>query len=48
MRRFLVALFVVAVIALGFVSWVVFGPGPLAFAGGSPVALQDYKGPDPT
>ena len=36
-----------AVVAAGAV-WYVRGPGPLAFAGGSTVALPDYKGADPT
>ena len=48
MKRFLIALLVIAVIVLGAAGWIVLGPGPLDFAGGTPVALQDYKGPDPT
>ena len=48
MRSVLVALLVVAVIVLGAVAWIVLGPGPLNFAAGNRVALQDYKGPDPT
>jgi len=48
MRRFLIGLLVVSILGLAAVSWIVLGPGPLDFAGGSPVALTDYKGPDPT
>ena len=48
MRRFLVVLLVVALFVLGAIAWIVLGPGPLNFAGGSRIALQDYKGPDPT
>ena len=36
-----------AVVSAGAV-WYVRGPGPLAFAGGSTVALPDYKGANPT
>ena len=32
------------VIALGFAVWALLGRDPMAFAGGSTVALQDYKG----
>src|SRR6266702_225016 len=48
MRRILVALLVVVLIVLGAVAWIALGPGPLDFAGGSRVALPEYKGPDPT
>ncbi|HKB95410.1 MAG TPA: cytochrome C, partial [Rhizomicrobium sp.] len=48
MRRLLVVLLIVALFVLGAVAWMVLGPGPLNFAGGSRIALQDYKGPDPT
>lgn len=48
MRRFLVVLLVIALIALGLVGWVALGPGPLDFAGGSPVVLARYTGPDPS
>jgi mono/diheme cytochrome c family protein len=48
MRRFLVVLLIVALFVLGAIAWIVLGPGPLNFAGGSRIALQDYKGPDPT
>jgi mono/diheme cytochrome c family protein len=48
MRRLLIALLIVAIVVLGVVGWIVLGPGPLDFAGGSRVALADYKGADPT
>jgi mono/diheme cytochrome c family protein len=38
----------IALIALGAFGWRVFNPGPLAFAGGSTVALSDYHAADPT
>lgn len=34
--------------ALGMYSWRTFVPGPMAFAGGSTVALADYHAADPT
>jgi mono/diheme cytochrome c family protein len=37
----------VAVVVLGVIGWIVFGPGPLSFAGGSTVALADYKAAAP-
>src|SRR5262245_51810526 len=37
-----------AVIAAGFLAWVVLAPGPLAFAGGQTVALADYEEASPT
>jgi mono/diheme cytochrome c family protein len=49
MRR--IAIIVVAaivIVAVGVVAWLIFGPGPLAFAGGSTVALADYHEADPT
>src|ERR1700722_17584045 len=48
MRRVLLALLIVGLAVLGYVGWIVLGPGPLDFAGGSRVARSDYKGPDPT
>jgi mono/diheme cytochrome c family protein len=48
MRLVGIAAAVVVVIALGFAAWLVLIPGPMAFASGTPVALSDYKGPDPT
>ena len=47
-RILLAAAALVAVAALGFVSWNVFGPGPTDFAGRDRVALSDYKLADPT
>jgi mono/diheme cytochrome c family protein len=38
---------VAAILLIGFL-WIVLGPGPTDFAGGSRVALADYKGADPT
>jgi mono/diheme cytochrome c family protein len=46
-RRLLSGIVVVAVIAAGVVWWLR-GPGPMHFAGGSTVALADYRGEDPT
>ncbi len=34
----------VVVVALGFAGWLFLGRDPMAFAGGSTVALEDYKG----
>ena len=48
MRRVLIALIVVGLVALGAVGWIVLGPGPLDFAGGGRVPLADFKGADPT
>ncbi len=39
---------VVAVIVLIGALWIVLGPGPTDFAGGSRVALADYRGSNPT
>ena len=36
------------VIALGFAGWTLLGRDPMSFAGGSTVALEDYKGGDIT
>jgi hypothetical protein len=47
-RILLAAAALVAVAALGFVGWNVFGPGPTDFAGRDRVALSDYKLADPT
>jgi mono/diheme cytochrome c family protein len=47
-RRVRLAVLVLVIAALGAVGWIVFGPGPLSFAGGTTVALDDYKGPSPT
>jgi mono/diheme cytochrome c family protein len=39
---------VVLLIVAGFFAWKIFNPGPMAFAGGSTVALADYHAADPT
>lgn len=38
----------IVVIALGFAGWLFLGRNPMSFAGGSTVALADYKGGDVT
>ena len=38
----------IVVIALGFAGWLFLGRDPMSFAGGSTVALDDYKGGDVT
>jgi len=48
MKHLRLALLAVAALALVVIGWIVLGPGPLSFAGGSRVALSDYKGADPT
>ena len=47
-RIALAAAALIAVAALGFVGWIVFGPGPTNFAGRDRVALSDFKLADPT
>jgi mono/diheme cytochrome c family protein len=42
------AVALVAVTALGFAGWLFLGRDPMSFAGGSRVALEDYKGGDIT
>jgi mono/diheme cytochrome c family protein len=42
------AALIVAVVLLAGVGWIVLGPGPLSFAGGTTVSLADYKEADPT
>src|ERR1700683_1983105 len=39
---------IVVLIALAVLGWRIFNPGPMAFAGGSTVALADYHEADPT
>ena len=49
MRR--IAVIVIAAITIGIIgifAWRTFNPGPLAFAGGSTVALADYRETNPT
>jgi len=47
MRWVWLTVLILAIVGLGAVGWIVFGPGPLSFAGGSTVALGDYKGAAP-
>jgi len=48
-RRFvLVSIATVAVIGVSLLAWMVFQPGPYAFAAGHPVDLASYAGPSPT
>ncbi len=47
MRRSRIVI-VLVLIAAGVFAWRQFNPGPLAFAGGSTVALADYKDANPT
>jgi mono/diheme cytochrome c family protein len=47
MRRIWIVILLILIVA-GFIAWRQFNPGPLAFAGGSTVALSDYKDADPT
>ncbi len=47
-RVLIAAAALVVVAALGFVGWIVLGPGPTDFAGRDQVALSDYKLADPT
>jgi mono/diheme cytochrome c family protein len=47
-RGTIFAIVLVGVVALAIVAWKTFGPGPMAFAGGSTVALADYHAADPT
>jgi mono/diheme cytochrome c family protein len=47
MRRTLIVI-VIVLIGLGALAWRIFNPGPMAFAGGSTVALSDYHAADPT
>lgn len=46
--RIVLAILIIAAVAAGAVAWYLRGPGPLAFAGGEPVRLADYKGANPT
>jgi mono/diheme cytochrome c family protein len=48
MKRLLLILVALAVVAAAVAGWIVLGPGPLAFAGGNSVSLTDYKAADPT
>ena len=48
MRRAAVLVGAAIIIAIGVFAWRTFNPGPLAFAGGSTVALADYHEANPT
>ncbi|HVM82325.1 MAG TPA: cytochrome c [Candidatus Binatia bacterium] len=43
-----IAVLVVVIVVLAGVGWIVFGPGPLDFAGGTTVPLESYKDGTPT
>jgi len=47
-RRILFSVVAIAIVAGLIAVWVIRGPGPLAFAGGSRVALADYHSANPT
>ncbi len=47
-RVLIVAVVVVVLGVAGWGLWLITGPGPMDFAGGSRVALADYHGADPT
>jgi len=46
-RGIILAIIALLIVATVF-AWKLFGPGPMAFAGGSTVALADYRGANPT
>ena len=46
-RRIVAGVAAIVVVALAVLLWILRGPGPMAFAGGSKVALADYKGANP-
>src|SRR6516165_8814804 len=48
MRRAAILVLAAIIIAIGVLAWRSFTRGPLAFAGGSTVALADYHEPNPT
>jgi mono/diheme cytochrome c family protein len=50
MRKIILALVAATIVVVigGAVLWHVLVPGPMAFAGGTPVPLADYHGTDPT
>ena len=47
-RIALIAIAAVVIVAVAAMAWIVFGPGPMDFAGGHRVELAAYKGPPPT
>jgi mono/diheme cytochrome c family protein len=46
--RILLSVVAIVVVALVVAVWLIRGPGPLDFAGGTKVALADYRGANPT
>lgn len=44
----LITLAALALPLLAGLAWLLMGPGPMAFAGGKPVTLASYSGPNPT
>ena len=46
-RGTILVIFILLIVAAVF-AWKIFNPGPMAFAGGSTVALADYRAADPT
>ncbi|RUP00702.1 cytochrome c [Hyphomicrobium sp.] len=48
MKRFHWGLLALAIVACVVAAWIIYVPGPTAFASGSTVALGDYKGTNPT
>jgi mono/diheme cytochrome c family protein len=47
-RRILLSVIAIVVAALAIGVWIIRGPGPMAFAEGTKVALADYRGANPT
>jgi hypothetical protein len=47
-RNVIVVIAAIVILAIGVFVWRIFSPGPLAFAGGSTVALTDYREANPT
>ena len=47
-RRILLSVIAIVVAALAIGVWIIRGPGPMAFAEGTKVALADYRGTNPT
>jgi mono/diheme cytochrome c family protein len=47
-RRILLSVVAIVVVALVAGVWIIRGPGPLDFAGGTKVTLADYRGANPT
>jgi mono/diheme cytochrome c family protein len=46
--RILVSLAVIVIAAIAIGTWIIRGPGPLDFSGGTTVALADYRGTKPS